>query len=120
MRPFWILQPMVLLVRIEVWTGRSESWSLTLGELVNVGGTLAGRQVLEVERNRNAGTALTLINGSGANTLSFPISQFHDHRFVRGAHDGRPNESHDDTHNTMFGHAVLLKAILSRISPGQS
>jgi len=109
MRPLWILQAMVLLVRIEVWTGRSESWSFTFGDLVNVGGMLAGRQVLEVEHNRDAGTALTLGNGGRANALSVRISQLHDQRFVRGAHDRRPNERHDDSNNSMFGHVVPLQ-----------
>ena len=48
MRPLWILQPVLLLVRIEMWAGRSESWPLTLTDLVNVGGMLTGRQVLDV------------------------------------------------------------------------
>src|SRR5260370_39888163 len=109
MRPLWILQPVVLLVRIEVWTGRSESWPLTLGDLVNVCGVLAGRQVLEVEGNRNAGTALALANGGGANALSLRISQFHHDRFFRGAHGDRADESDNGTNNTMFGHAVLLQ-----------
>src|SRR5258706_9559561 len=109
MRPLWILQPVVLLVRIEMWTSRSEGWSLTLGDLVNVCGMLAGGQVLEVERNRNAGTALALANRGGANALSVPISQFHHDGFVRGGHGGRPDKSDNDTNNIQFGHVVLLQ-----------
>jgi hypothetical protein len=100
---------MVLLVRIEVWTGRSESWSLTFGDLVNVGGTFAGRQVLEVEHNRDAGTALAIGNSGRANALSLRISQFHDQRLVLCAHDVRPNERHNNSNNSTFGHVVPLQ-----------
>jgi hypothetical protein len=108
MRPFWILQPMVLLVRIEVWTGRSESWSFTFGDLVNVGGMFAGRQVLEVEHNRDAETALALGNGGRAKALSLRISQLHDQRLVLGAHGVRPNERHNNSNNFTFGHVGPL------------
>jgi hypothetical protein len=117
MRPLWILQTVVLLVRIEMWTSRRESWSLTLRDLVNVCGMLAGRQVLEVEGNRNAGTALAVANGGGANALSLRISQFHPDRFFRGAHGGHADESDNGTSNTIFGHVFSFKAILSRTSP---
>src|SRR5262249_18810341 len=109
MRPLWILQTMVLLVRIEVRTCRSEGWSFTFGDLVNVGGMLAGRQVPEVEHNRDAGTALALGNGGRANALSLRISQLHYQRLVRCAHDGRPNERHGDSNNSIVGHVVPLQ-----------
>src|SRR6516165_2865165 len=108
MRPLWVLQPMVLLVRIEMWAGRRERWPLTLGRLVNVRGMLAGRQVLEVERNRNAGTALVLAYRGGANALSHRIPQFHRDRSAGGAHDGSSDESDNRTNQTLFRHVVLL------------
>jgi hypothetical protein len=68
MRSLRILQSVVLLARIEMWTSRGERWSLTLGELVNMCGMLAGRQVLEVERNRNTACALANANEASPQT----------------------------------------------------
>jgi hypothetical protein len=77
---------------------------------VNVRGMLAGGQVLEIERNRNA--TLRLTNTSGANTLSFGISQLDGDGIVDCAR--RSDESDHGNSNDVFGHVLLLEAILSR------
>src|SRR5215831_8929399 len=100
---------MMLLVRIEMRTSRSESRPLTLGDLVYVYGTFSGRKVLQVERDRNAGAALVFSNRGGAHVLAFRISQFHHDRSIRGAHGGGTDESDNGTNNTDFGHVVLLR-----------
>src|SRR6516165_858909 len=97
MRPLWILHPMVSHFRIEVWAGRSESWPFTVGDLVDVYSAFAGRQALEVERDRYARTALAFANCGGANALSLRIPQFHHDRFLRSVQSGCGGQSDNDT-----------------------
>jgi hypothetical protein len=71
MRTFGIVQPVVLLLRIEVRARGGESWRLAFCHLVNVEGVLAGRQVFQVEPDLNS--ALLLGKRRGADALSFRI-----------------------------------------------
>jgi hypothetical protein len=71
-----VLENMMLLVRIEVRTSQGECRTLTLGELVKVGRMPTGRQVLDVQLDREAGTTLGLADGRSADALPLRVLQF--------------------------------------------
>ena len=54
MMAFGIFQPMLFIVRIEMWASRFEIRRIALCVLVDVDGMLSGRQIVQVELDHHA------------------------------------------------------------------
>src|ERR1700740_1914168 len=85
-RALGVLQAMVFLVGIEMWTRRREPGPFALSHLVDVCGMLSGRKVLHVQLDRPAGPAFSAGECGSTDTLPLSIFELHGYRFARGVY----------------------------------
>lgn len=90
-RALRVLQPVLLLLRIEMPARRRESWNLALRVLMNMNGVLAGRQILQIQCDLHS---IRAIRGkrSSSDTLALSILEI-DCRGLGCEHNDKEAES---------------------------
>lgn len=87
MRAFWVFQPMLFMLRVEVAACGLEIRRLTGRVFMNVNCVLAGRQISEIERHFYSMRVIGC-ERSGSDTCSLRILQMYDHSRIRRERSG--------------------------------